>query len=197
VKILGAITAFAIGATLVMGSSVAKAVPITGSFSVSGGAVTFDTTTNQIKFIDDPAANGTPVVALATGSFATAGLNGTSLLFAGQGTIATATFIDYTNLSTLPIIFSGSSSLAFSVLNNTFSEPTGGLVIDANGTLTLAGFDPTAGVFHLSTQAGAQIVTFSATVAVPGPIAGAGLPGLLAACGGLVAFARRRRQQLA
>jgi hypothetical protein len=30
---------------------------------------------------------------------------------------------------------------------------------------------------------------------VPGPIVGAGLPGLLAACGALFALARRRRQQ--
>ena len=36
-----------------------------------------------------------------------------------------------------------------------------------------------------------------ATLAVPGPIAGAGIPGLVAACGMLIGFAKRRRQRLA
>jgi hypothetical protein len=37
-------------------------------------------------------------------------------------------------------------------------------------------------------------VSGSIDVSVPGPVVGAGLPGLLAACGGLVALARRRRR---
>jgi hypothetical protein len=39
-----------------------------------------------------------------------------------------------------------------------------------------------------------NVVLSGTSVPVPGPLAGAGLPGLIAACGGLVVLARRRRQ---
>jgi hypothetical protein len=42
---------------------------------------------------------------------------------------------------------------------------------------------------------GLDNVLLSTPAVVPGPIAGAGLPGLVMACGGLLALARRRRRQ--
>ena len=123
------------------------------------------------------------------------------MTFKDQGTIASALAVDYSALAGV-FLFTGDGGLQFQVASAVFEETAANnqLSIDAVGTLSLTGFEPTPGVFSLSTQGvglgdpPATTVTFSATtVAVPGPIVGAGLPGILLACGALVAFARRRR----
>lgn len=93
------------------------------------------------------------------------------------------------------------------------SGPTGGstLSFSITGTgLSLASLTPVGGAFFAAdvvscltgTTAGCNGTgngntgVIDATL-VPGPIVGAGLPGLMMACGGLIALARRRRLKVA
>jgi hypothetical protein len=179
----------------------ASAALISGQFSMTGTDI-WSQAANTLGV-------SSGLVNTATGDFAP--LIGSSITF-NQCTLATPCMYTNTNNASgaaliSGLLFSGNNGLTFTVNNSAFAESTNPLSnlpeldISATGGLTLTGRDNTPGAFSLTTQGGGDgttTVTFSATtVAVPGPVLGAGLPGLVMACGGLLALARRRRQQVA
>jgi hypothetical protein len=100
--------------------------------------------------------------------------------------------------------FDGFGSFEYAVLVNAQgggSGITGPLSFDLSGTsLTLASLEQnSSGAFFVvdvrGTNGNTGLVDASVRN-VPGPIVGAGLPGLVIACGGLLALARRRRQKI-
>jgi hypothetical protein len=100
--------------------------------------------------------------------------------------------------------FDGFGSFEYAVLRDAQGGGNGlpSLSFDLTGSnLTLASLQQNAdGVFFVVDVRGANLNTglVDASVAeVPGPIVGAGLPGLVMACGGLLGLARRRRRRLA
>ena len=77
---------------------------------------------------------------------------------------------------------------------------TGTFVSDIAGTLPSSLVPPGATFVSEATgftfnNTNITAAAFSDPAVVPGPIAGAGLPGLIAGCGALLALARRRRRQ--
>ena len=80
------------------------------------------------------------------------------------------------------------SQLTFTVTNATVAELE---TANANGNLFVA--DILCG----AAQTQCNGLTGPVDVSIPGPVVGAGLPGLVMACAGLLGLARRRRQRIA
>jgi hypothetical protein len=171
----------------------ANAALISGTLSL-GGIVSYNTTTETINI-------GTSFVVVGTGDFSSFAL-GTPVSWTPTTSYANQDWTAGSNLggcggANPGCIFEttngGGLTAAFDLDSyTTFLTPF--LSIVGQGVMYLTGFDPTPGTFSITTQGPENVtVSFSAT-AVPGPVLGAGLPGLILACGALIALARRRRR---
>jgi hypothetical protein len=181
----------------------------TVTLTQSGTLVNFDVVLNSgNRFVETGAGGGSlflfnDSIAGSTITGNTATLNGTNVTIPGGLTGLTnqpPIMADGTGTFTAQVFCTDSSQcnggstpnindLHFSVTNATIAGLT---TANSNGNIFVA--DILCGQTGCTGLTGPVDVS---AVAIPGPIVGAGLPGLVAACGGLIALARRRRKLVA
>lgn len=185
-------------AALLASTALAQAAGFTGVLEVGGGSSTINITnttplTGTIQFI--PGSTVLPVANGTSGTFA--GFVGDAVIFpSGTNNFNTLT-------SNNPFVTIDATGVTFNLATETVSQtPIGGgnFTFDISGTGTFmgGGLTATPGTFTYSTQSIGgvfQNTSFSASAnAVPGPIVGAGLPGLVSMMLGGGVWWRKRRK---
>lgn len=211
----------AIGALALVAQGEAKAATIFGFYSFNGGAITalgdLDPTASGFAFSGvlgtytvnilggtvQPDAGGALMSATAIDTHAGSTTDTLKLYFLGTDLTpgGSQTFTSQftsnaagSGLALTGLTYLGTPSAPGTLLGLASFPPLLGTGSQATSAVVPAGFSLTGELDITATgrQGSNATVTVSA---VPGPIVGAGLPGLMAACGGLLALARRRRKQ--
>ena len=184
--------------TLTFGGILAGAneVPPTGSPGIGSAAVVLDTTADTIRIIASFVGLTSPDTAAHIHCCQT--MPGTNV-----GVATTMPTFGFGTSQVFPLgVTAGAYDQTFSLLNSSFYNPAfvtanGGTVAGAEAAL-IAGIEGVHTYFniHTSNFPGGEIRAELLPLAVPAPIVGAGLPGVILACGALLALERRRRQRV-
>jgi hypothetical protein len=164
------------------------------SFANSASAIPLTWTLMSAIFDDEGNATGTFTFDAGTGSYSDINISvagGNTMSFPPL-TYSSANSSILPNSNQFGLLLGSNVSPERELVLSFISFPPAPLT-DAGGVVPITAAGTAANEFNFSVLEGRIFVQGSVS-AIPGPIVGAGLPGLIAACGGLLAWWRRRQK---